>query len=69
MAGIWPDDSAGERHRCRRFDSGRVTTVRPTTKDRPVPLIRDTPAGELSPYLEQHRDNPAYRKGGALLGP
>ena len=23
-----------------------------------MPLIRDTPAGELSPYLEQHRDNP-----------
>jgi len=23
-----------------------------------LPLIRDTPAGELSPYLEQHRDNP-----------
>jgi len=23
-----------------------------------VPLIRDTPPGELSPYLEQHRDNP-----------
>ena len=23
-----------------------------------MPLIRDTPAGELSPYLEQHRTNP-----------
>ena len=23
-----------------------------------MPLIRDTPPGELSPYLEQHRDNP-----------
>ena len=23
-----------------------------------MPLIRDTPTGELSPYLEQHRDNP-----------
>jgi len=23
-----------------------------------LPLIRDTPPGELSPYLEQHRDNP-----------
>jgi len=31
-----------------------------------VPLIRDTPAGELSPYLEQHRTNPAWCKGGAF---
>ena len=23
-----------------------------------MPLIRETPPGELSPYLEQHRDNP-----------
>jgi uncharacterized protein YyaL (SSP411 family) len=23
-----------------------------------LPLLRDTPPGELSPYLEQHRDNP-----------
>ena len=23
-----------------------------------MPLIRDTHPGELSPYLEQHRDNP-----------
>ena len=34
-----------------------------------MPLIRDTPAGELSPYLEQRRDNPVCRNGGAHLGP
>ena len=32
-----------------------------------MPLIRDTPPGELSPYLEQHRDNSVCRTGDASL--